>query len=339
MRDCRVSIHAPARGATYTIVWISALKAFQSTRPRGARLRIIAHTLALSIVSIHAPARGATQRPTMQVHFGLCFNPRARVGRDLRVRMSSVKTCWRFNPRARVGRDRMPITLHERQPSFNPRARVGRDVSLQQTDRRSVKRFQSTRPRGARHNWWYILAIRVRFQSTRPRGARLRRVKLKRQLPARFNPRARVGRDREYAARLLRRLARFNPRARVGRDAEQMRAIVETAEVSIHAPAWGATPDRPVTLQGVTLVSIHAPAWGATCMPARLTVALLVSIHAPAWGATLRVDAIGNAHRFQSTRPRGARRDNNGWNNNGCKFQSTRPRGARLDKWPTQARV
>ena len=81
------------------------------------------------------------------------------------------------------------------------------------------------------------------------------------------------------------------------------------AVVSIHAPAWGATPAQnssasystgfnPRTRVGcdhstinalshVFKVSIHAPAWGATPKHrASGTVKLRVSIHAPAWGAT-----------------------------------------------------
>ena len=34
-------------------------------------------------------------------------------------------------------------------------------------------------------------------------------------------------------------------------------------EISIHAPAWGATPERG-TDGGRRVISIHAPAWGAT---------------------------------------------------------------------------
>jgi len=53
---------------------------FQSTRPRGARQ--VYHEEALDrIVSIHAPAGGATEKiylPSVR----LCFNPRARGGRD-----------------------------------------------------------------------------------------------------------------------------------------------------------------------------------------------------------------------------------------------------------------
>ena len=77
------------------------------------------------------------------------------------------------------------------------------------------------------------------FQSTRPRGAR-RTVGSIGQSDPRFNPRAREGRDRLY-----------RPRRHEG------------AEVSIHAPARGATQRRG-HLSARGTVSIHAPARGAT---------------------------------------------------------------------------
>ncbi len=78
-------------------------------------------------------------------------------------------------------------------------------------------------------------------------------------------------------------------------------------EVSIHAPAWGATGTGGCSqitdwgfnsrarvgrdalgsvLSALGVVSIHAPAWGATAQNHRLTILVCVSIHAPAWGAT-----------------------------------------------------
>ncbi len=120
--------------------------------------------------------------------------------------------------------------------------------------------------------------------------------------------------------------------------------------VSIHAPARGATCDDKSDWTQAP-VSIHAPARGATsgfvrysaktcfnpraragrdifsasyrCMTGR------VSIHAPARGATNLAVLSVRSSRFQSTRPRGARR---AWLHRcirGQLFQSTRPRGAR----------
>ena len=87
----------------------------------------------------------------------------------------------------------------------------------------------------------------------------------------------------------------------------RFRELGRYTEVSIHAPAWGATRStrrrrrrrpsfnprarvgRDVEERGERPrrdVSIHAPAWGATsCRRTRCRIHL-VSIHAPAWGAT-----------------------------------------------------
>ena len=76
-----------------------------------------------------------------------------------------------------------------------------------------------------------------------------------------FNSRSRVGSDdRETRQAALRR--RFNSRSRVGSDPQTLTHPTR-GNVSIHAPAWGATrpPRHPDTLHDV---SIHAPAWGAT---------------------------------------------------------------------------
>jgi len=79
-----VSIHAPARGATFTSPSSPLITMFQSTRPRGARQKVLRSS---------------------RVWNG--FNPRARAGRDLcyRVMYGDNK---RFNPRARAGRDHIP---------------------------------------------------------------------------------------------------------------------------------------------------------------------------------------------------------------------------------------
>jgi len=148
------------------------------------------------------------------------------------------------------------------------------------------------------------LISRRTFQSTRPRGARRKCVSGSRSC------------------------ARFNPRARVGRDLT-LRPVFQRLDVSIHAPAWGATIERAnqytqkefqstrprgarraYVKAGVSnrcfnprarvgrdrimgragrgdCVSIHAPAWGATAKVGRRRVGEHVSIHAPAWGATL----------------------------------------------------
>ena len=210
---------------------------------------------------------------------------------------------------------------------FNPRARVGRDPAGG-GESRHHGRFQSTRPRGARHH----ARGRPSIHHTS------------------FNPRARVGRDARLTMAPSNR-ASFNPRARVGRD-DSRRVIPAGGGVSIHAPAWGATglpfrsgrcprrfnprarvgrdlvsPSTKSTGRGFnprarvgrdvlflhspldfSRVSIHAPAWGATKFLRASRAAILVSIHAPAWGATEARIVLGfRQAKFQSTRPRGAR--------------------------------
>ena len=55
-------------------------------------------------------------------------------------------------------------------------------------------------------------------------------------------------------------------------------------------------------------VSIHAPAWGATLVEKENHYQYKVSIHAPAWGATKKeIEAIQSLYEFQSTHPHGVR--------------------------------
>ena len=56
----RISIHAPARGATLTISTLNWETIFQSTLPQGERHLPFYGMFDLDSISIHAPARGAT---------------------------------------------------------------------------------------------------------------------------------------------------------------------------------------------------------------------------------------------------------------------------------------
>ncbi len=101
-----------------------------------------------------------------------------------------------------------------------------------------------------------------------------------------FNPRARTGRDLLSNIGPGERIC-FNPRARTGRDQPPSTTGSHALQVSIHAPARGATdpgflhrdpdpgfqstrphgarqPGRPGRSAGYDPVSIHAPARGAT---------------------------------------------------------------------------
>ena len=101
---------------------------------------------------------------------------------------------------------------------------------------------------------------------------------------------------------------RFNPRARRGRDGG-LAEYGDLLTVSIHAPAGGATIRRAGNRACQCGVSIHAPAGGATLMLSSTSAfSSAVSIHAPAGGATRKnFSRNSRVHRFQSTRPQGAR--------------------------------
>ncbi len=145
------------------------------------------------------------------------------------------------------------------------------------------------------------------FQSTRPRGAR-------RAVCCRICRDSRPRGARRKASCQTDQHNSFNPRARVGRD-----GVLGPDCNCLCAPAWGAT-----CYDGIR------PAAGRRPRGARRH--LTQSTHhcrAPAWGATIWALRIRPEHQFQSTRPRGARRDDQMYPPYSALFQSTRPRGAR----------
>ena len=165
----------------------------------------------------------------------------------------------------------------------------------------------------------------------------------------RFNPRTRMGCD-STCLLFHGRFHCFNPRTRMGCDKGKGKyqpyaimfqsthphgvrrrassAIVGLMEVSIHAPAWGAT----LTFSKVeydSCVSIHAPAWGATKTIQERAIESKVSIHAPAWGATVSSATPSPLAPFQSTHPHGVRRRDGAALRVHWLFQSTHPHGVR----------
>ena len=146
-RHERVSIHAPAWGATNLEVNADATILFQSTLPRGERLgtlnysnkdRQFQSTLprgerhpksAVSCITFEFQStlpRGERPMLWLGMMVPTCFNPRSRVGSDLRFSFFSLLFVC-FNPRSRVGSDTMPSTVRLFFFCFNPRSRVGSD--------------------------------------------------------------------------------------------------------------------------------------------------------------------------------------------------------------------
>ena len=101
----------------------------------------------------------------------------------------------------------------------------------------------------------------------------------------------------------------FNPRSPHGERRDDIHALDLLFDISIHAPAWGATtlsssrrmvssyfnprPPHGERHLGILLIrrpgfiSIHAPAWGATWLCLFSLFLIAISIHAPVWGATV----------------------------------------------------
>ena len=213
-----VSIHAPAWGATCPSAWYGA---------RGG-------------VSIHAPAWGATPMLRVVSSCAPSFNPRTRVGCDLRPGFGGILpyTFQSTHPRGvrhhHDSNDVAVFLVSIHAPAwgatgttvkitlcaicFNPRTRVGCDGSLLTASVISTTVSIHAPAWGATRSTSVHLGWVIVFQSTHPRGVRLR-------------------------ANIL---------------------LVVGLGVSIHAPAWGATTRRPHLRGAFRPVSIHAPAWGAT---------------------------------------------------------------------------
>ena len=180
------------------------------------------------------------------------------------------------------GATRWPPCRPSPRGSFNPRARTRRDVRPCRLSEQHSEVSIHAPARGAtnlrRDNINFVL-----FQSTRPHEARHRIEELD-------MPKALFQSTRPHEARRLR------TRQRSG-----------CGDVSIHAPARGATRARPQAghaqefqstrphearltprppANPTDKVSIHAPARGATPIKCVLDHSGVVSIHAPARGAT-----------------------------------------------------
>ena len=189
-----------------------------------------------------------------------------------------------FNPRTRVGCDGNRCAVARPSRCFNPRTRVGCDTCAAV----SVGWLAGFNPR-----------TRVGCDQPRLTSSTIRRS---------FNPRTRVGCDnpfvRDKSGRLM--FQSTHPRGVRRRD---MRFIICESNVSIHAPAWGATSltiDNRIVLNGFNprtrvgcdmiplnnatetqmFQSTH-PRGVRQDSTGNAAEGLTVSIHAPAWGATV----------------------------------------------------
>ena len=144
--------------------------------------------------------------------------------------------------------------------------------------------FQSTRPRGARRVGSCLNSGLLLVSIHAPTRGATRPSPLAAAVILSFNPRAHAGRDR-YDRDFTAGIIGFNPRAHAGRDIEIL-ALPFGNIVSIHAPTRGATSCR------LQVQSLHR------CFNPR----------AHAGRDKLEESMSELEGKFQSTRPRGARR-------------------------------
>ena len=190
--DLEVSIHAPARGATYQRRRYCSRSWFQSTPPRGGRQPTTSIPFRSSNVSIHAPARGATNSAGVFFGYALVSIHAPARGATVVSGMATTESPFQstpprggrhrfagrglgmtgFNPRPRAGGDRIGGGIWDRcRNCFNPRPRAGGDPGTNAGTARPTG--FNPRPRaGGDYRASTGRISTISFQSTPPRGGR-----------------------------------------------------------------------------------------------------------------------------------------------------------------------
>ncbi len=234
MRPVKVSIHAPAWGATVVSVLAAPSVRVSIHAPAWGATFMSEPVPSTLEVSIHAPAWGATSR----------------------CAMTPPPPMFRSTP-PHGGRPCCRVAAVERR-SFDPRPRMGGDILDKPSSSPDIVSIHApawgATCASAAMPWWRA------FRSTPPHGGR-RGPNAGACAMTGFDPRPRMGGDNGDKVTLVRDKVSIHApawgatRFGAGKGSD--------GHVSIHAPAWGATrttcpKDRRIQ------VSIHAPAWGAT---------------------------------------------------------------------------
>ena len=117
-----------------------------------------------------------------------------------------------------------------------------------------------------------------------------------------FNPRSREGSDTTDAGQ-RNSTADFNPRSREGSDGKRTEAALVAFQISIHAPAKGATRQQAHDLETHKNFNPRSRE-GSDSQFRSATLPKGISIHAPAKGATTTLETTQQIPKFQSTLPR-----------------------------------
>ena len=121
----------------------------------------------------------------------------------------------------------------------------------------------------------------------------------------------------------------FNPRSRGGSDLPIAIILAQVYNISIHAPAEGATKTVKQTFP-ISNISIHAPAEGATQLSCQKAFPRIFQSTLPRRERQADPPGRGASESFQSTLPRRERQTQAAAEEVKQEFQSTLPRRKRL---------
>ncbi len=257
----KISIHAPAKGATIHIPFTARVFPFQSTLPRRERLSIFClqglcssisiHAPAkgatygcitpaeVNLISIHAPAKGATIWMIVRPKYEYYFNPRSREGSDVeQCRKTLVNGEISIHAPAK-GATSTSNSYSINSLYFNPRSREGSDAHIS-LSHWAMFLFQSTLPRRERPffsvSQYKDFCISIHAPAKGATG---------------------------YFSHIFNASLYFNPRSREGSDTSSVCTSRDFTRFQSTLPRR----ERPILLfrkAREKCISIHAPAKGAT---------------------------------------------------------------------------
>ena len=234
-----ISIHAPARGATQADhrLW-HCIPNFNPRPPRGGRRARSADMSTCVLFQSTPPARGATSDFQRRIPFSeFQSTPPAKGATYDMIDATSINIISIHAPRE--GGDNERRATQPAEANFNPRPpRRGRLHAARAACWR--REFQSTPPRGGRLTLILIFRVHIQFQSTPPRGGRHHPYHQWQRRGTFQSTPPRGG--RHYIIILgIYYFPYFNPRPREGGDHDFLQVVLGIHQISIHAPARGAT--------------------------------------------------------------------------------------------------
>ena len=288
----KISIHAPAKGATMEKQIPLLMKKFQSTLPRRERQNGSVFWVRNGRFQSTLPRRERLY-PVTRHHISAYFNPRSREGSDKTDWLIGVATEISIHAPAKGA-------THPNLKEFSSWC-----ISIHAPAKGATFSAQSCllfllisihAPAKGATSSFPVICISALFQSTLPRRERLLHLCIY-LLMFYFNPRSREGSDM-FCVLMLHHTLYFNPRSREGSD----------LSVSILAFVCG-------------IFQSTLPRRERQCLIDKQKRLSEISIHAPAKGATLLVTSSNPAARkFQSTLPRRERRHINNFYPFTCNF-------------------